>query len=254
MFDNNIFHYFYKNYDYILDYTRRARVAPKGTFCVENTLNIYHTYDDVTIQNPSIIDLAWKLKIFLYQIVTKRDKNWQIWSNRDKSGQIWSKIDTRTHICFWRHVCKDREHKKPLRGNYITIAVLSIYLIYRRRLRTEEKSTQTEIEICLLADDLSEMSLESDSMSDLFKVDLDPDYIKLDYTRRARVAPKGTFCVENTLNIYHTYDDVTIQNPSIIDLAWKLKIFLYQDVTDLIIFDNIWSDHFWSFLIKNRHI
>ena len=59
------------------------------------------------------------------------------------------------------------------------------------------------------------------------------------YTRRARVAPKGTFCVENTLNIYHpTYDDVIIQNPSIIDLAWKLKILLYQDVTNLIIFDH----------------
>ena len=35
----------------------------------------------------------------------------------DKSGQIETKIDRRTHICFWRHVCKDREHKKPLRGN-----------------------------------------------------------------------------------------------------------------------------------------
>ena len=42
----------------LLDYTRRARVTPKGTFCVRNTLNIYHTYHDVTIQNPSIIDLA----------------------------------------------------------------------------------------------------------------------------------------------------------------------------------------------------
>ena len=24
-------------------------------------------------------------------------------------------MGTRTHICFWRHVCKDRDHKKPLR-------------------------------------------------------------------------------------------------------------------------------------------
>ena len=36
-----------------------------------------------------------------------------------KNDQICQFLITRTHICFWRHVCKDREHKKPLRGNYL---------------------------------------------------------------------------------------------------------------------------------------
>ena len=61
--------------------------------------------------------------------------------------------------------------------------------------------------------------------------------------------PEGDFlCEENTLNIYHTYHDVTIQNPLIIDLTWKLKIFLYQIVTKIDRFDQKWTrfDHFWS--------
>ena len=57
----------------------QGKGGPEGDFlCAENTINIDHTYDDVTIQNPSIIDLAWKLKIFLYQIVTKINRNDQI--------------------------------------------------------------------------------------------------------------------------------------------------------------------------------
>ena len=46
------------------------------------------------------------------QKLTKIDRSGQNGTNRDKFR--------RTHICFWRHVCnvKDREHKKPLRGNY----------------------------------------------------------------------------------------------------------------------------------------
>ena len=35
----------------------------------------------------------------------------------DKLGQIGINFIGRTHIYFRRHVCKDREHKKPLRGN-----------------------------------------------------------------------------------------------------------------------------------------
>ena len=37
----------------------QGKGGPEGDFlCAENTLNVYHTYHDVTIQNPSIIDLA----------------------------------------------------------------------------------------------------------------------------------------------------------------------------------------------------
>ena len=95
----------------------QGKGGPEGDFlCAENTLNVYHTYHDVTIQNPSIIDLAWKLKIFLYQIVTKIDKNRQKLTDLIIFDQKLTDLITRTHICFWRHVCKDREHKKPLRG------------------------------------------------------------------------------------------------------------------------------------------
>ena len=63
---------------YKIEITRlhpQGKGGPEGDFlCAENTLNVDHTYYDVTIQNPSIIDLAWKLKIFLYQIVTKIDR------------------------------------------------------------------------------------------------------------------------------------------------------------------------------------
>ena len=37
----------------------QGKGGPEGDFlCAENTLNVDHTYYNVTIQNPSIIDLA----------------------------------------------------------------------------------------------------------------------------------------------------------------------------------------------------
>ena len=37
----------------------QGKGGPEGHFlCAENTLNVCHMYYDVTIQNPSIIDLA----------------------------------------------------------------------------------------------------------------------------------------------------------------------------------------------------
>ena len=63
--------------------------------------------------------------------------------------------------------------------------------------------------------------------------------------------PEGYFlCAENTLNVYNTYDNVTIQNPPIIDLNSKyFCIRLWQKETKLIIFDKKITD-----LIKNEHI
>ena len=66
--------------------------------------------------NLSILIII-KSDIPIYRNIGECDKNDHFWSFLIKSGQIGTKIDRRTHICFWRHVCKDREHKKPLRGN-----------------------------------------------------------------------------------------------------------------------------------------
>ena len=44
---------------YITRLHPQGKGGPEGNvLCAENTLNVYHTYDNVTIQNPSIIDLA----------------------------------------------------------------------------------------------------------------------------------------------------------------------------------------------------
>ena len=68
--------------------------------------------------------MTWQFKILQLLIWHENSKYfcirlWQNETNLIKFDQIWSKIDKfrQTQICFWRHVCKDREHKKPLRGN-----------------------------------------------------------------------------------------------------------------------------------------
>ena len=88
-----------------LDYTRRARVAPKGLPVWEDTK--YFSYvswrdNPKSFQNPSIIDF----EISKYWI-SKYRKVWQKWSNRDKfdqighkSGHFWSNRDAHTSN-FW---------------------------------------------------------------------------------------------------------------------------------------------------------
>ena len=72
----------------------QGKGGPEGDFlCAENTLNVDHMYYDVTIQNPSIIDLAWKLKIFLYRNVTKRDKFDKKLTDLDKFDKKLTDLD-----------------------------------------------------------------------------------------------------------------------------------------------------------------
>ena len=78
---------------------QRTRTGVRDFLCGEY-LNVYHRYLNMTIS-----------KSFNYRFGMKT-KNIFDHKNRQKE----TKMDGRTHICFWRHVCKDREHKKHMRN------------------------------------------------------------------------------------------------------------------------------------------
>ena len=91
----------------------QGKGGPEGDFlCVENTLNVDHTYHDVTISKSFNYRFGMKTQNIC---ISECDKNWQIWSKIDKFDQIWSKWDKNDH--FWSDA-----HTSVFRGMSVRIA------------------------------------------------------------------------------------------------------------------------------------